>query len=569
MKQLLRISPSVLTMAAAVTCLFRPAHAQGSAQDIRSLKAQLKEAISEIHLLKSRLDRVERRPSQAGLVNTSARLARKKNAPEAPVASAAPTPVFVNFSHGLTVESLDHANSFHIGGRILIDGGASTQPERGLNSTANINQARLQVEGKFQNIWDYKLQYDFTGANISALSGSASTSAIGGIRDAYIALHRFEPLTLQIGNFFEPFGLERQTSKVYVSFLERGLATDIFSPSRHIGFAALANGSNWSLKGGIFSTSFEDKALQPAAETPVPYWINPKAGWVPTGGAQYFDVTGRATFAPINDGDQLFHFGLSGRYHRPNSSTAGNDDRVLALGSNAFGEANTLRNNMLGTPDLSCGAIAFGPNSGIPGKCVKDVLGYGAELALVKGPLSIQAEYLGAHYDRDAGALQRANLAGVYAPGGSSLTFGGFYAFGSWFLTGESRAASYSVKDSTGSNFRQIPIKHPLSAGGWGAVELLARYSSVDLNNGSNIGSRYANILAFAPNAATRTSIANAGVLGGQQSDVTLGVNWYLDPGFRLMANFVHVTNLTAPYDRPYLNGAHPNSFLMRAQVDW
>ena len=50
---------------------------------------------------------------------------------------------------------------------------------------------------------------------------------------------------------------------------------------------------------------------------------------------------------------------------------------------------------------------------------------------------------------------------------------------------------------------------------------------------------------------------------------MTLGLNWYPDPGFRVMANWVRVMHLTAPWDRPYLNGAHPNMLLMRVQADW
>jgi phosphate-selective porin OprO/OprP len=48
----------------------------------------------------------------------------------------------------------------------------------------------------------------------------------------------------------------------------------------------------------------------------------------------------------------------------------------------------------------------------------------GGELAVVYGPLSFQGEYIRTEVDRDLGG---------------DLDFDGYYAYASWFLTGESR----------------------------------------------------------------------------------------------------------------------------------
>jgi phosphate-selective porin OprO/OprP len=529
-----------------------------TASEIRLLKARL-------HQLETQVARQHRETNELARTNV-ANAARVKNG------ASSPLPVFVDVSRGLKVESEDHAYSFRIGGRIYVDGGLSSQPERGVFGLANISQARLQVEGKAARIWQYKFQYDFAGSNTNTVG------AIGGIRDAYLLLktpllatpYTKDPVAIQVGNFYEPFGLERTQSKNYVDFIERSLAGDTFGPSRHIGVAALAHGENWSAKGGVFSTSPEDKAQTPAAANGTPWWVNKAAGWTSTGGAQYFDVTGRITYAPIYEQDRLLHVGLSGRYHRPNSSTAANDDRVLALGANTNSESNVLKENLLGTPDLSCGTTALNLGAvASAGRCVRDVLAYGAEFSGAYGPFAVQAEYNGAHYNRDNQSILLASATGNFAPGGSSLNFDGYYVYGTWFLTGESRAAAYQVDDSNPGNFRQIKINDPFSAGGYGAWELGARFSAVNLNNGPFQGSAYANLLAFAPNARTRTYVANAGVLGGRQEDVTVGVNWYPDTGVRVMANWTRVVSLSAPYDRAYLNGTHPNTFLLRTQVDW
>jgi phosphate-selective porin OprO and OprP len=56
---------------------------------------------------------------------------------------------------------------------------------------------------------------------------------------------------------------------------------------------------------------------------------------------------------------------------------------------------------------------------------------------------------------------------------------------------------------------------------------------------------------------------------GGRQTDFTLGLNWYPDKGIRFMANWVNVFQYSANFNRPDLNGIHPNIFILRAQVDW
>ena len=99
-----------------------------------------------------------------------------------------------------------------------------------------------------------------------------------------------------------------------------------------------------------------------------------------------------------------------------------------------------------------------------------------------------------------------------------------------------------------------------MSAGGWGAWELAARVSEINLNDGGAI--------FFQP-----LGIAGLGVRqniqGGRQSDFTLGLNWYPDKGIRFMANWVDVFQYSANYNRPDLNGIHPQLFELRAQVDW
>lgn len=479
-----------------------------------------------------------------------------------------PMPVFVSLAKGLTIVSTDGAFSFHLGGRLFVDGGFSTQttpafagtrnlpaqPATGNYDQVGVRYARLQVLGSAFNIWNYKFQYDFTGASNGLV--------LGGLRDAYIMLRYppAEPFAFQVGNFYEPFSLERTQSSNYRDFIERALPSDLLAPSRHLGFATTVGGlapgigvPNWSLRAGIFSTSLEDGSPNstgaPAAGSssflqPVP------------GGSQYWDASGRLTYAPILTPDALLNVGGSLRYQRPNDATAASDDRVLQPGSSLRAEENILNLRPLGTQPLTCVSAAV---QVVGQNCTKSVINYGVELVAAYGPFSIQAEYLGMHYNRDATLIE---LLG--APGNTSVNFSGYYVYGTWYLTGESRADAFRTYPNrylqpaefyVPSTFGQTKILRPFSAGGPGAWELAARLSEINLNSGG--------FLFLQPVGVP------SNIQGGRETDFTLGLNWYPDPGYRFMANWTNVLQLAAPYNRPNLNGLHPNLFQLRAAVYW
>jgi len=117
---------------------------------------------------------------------------------------------------------------------------------------------------------------------------------------------------------------------------------------------------------------------------------------------------------------------------------------------------------------------------------------------------------------------------------GDDPVFDGYYIYGSYFLTGDSR----NYKADKGL-FDIIQPAHPfrLQGDGWGAWELATRYSVLDLND--------------------------ADVNGGEERNVTLGLNWYPNSFVRLMANYVHVLDIDG--------GVHDNEdldlFQVRAQV--
>ena len=96
----------------------------------------------------------------------------------------------------------------------------------------------------------------------------------------------------------------------------------------------------------------------------------------------------------------------------------------------------------------------------------------GAELAVTRGPFTAQSEWLGSWVDAtDSGALG----------------FGGVYGYAAWRLTGESRPY-----DSAAGRFSSAPPRRDFRPfeGGWGAWEIAARFSWVDLSDGPVRGGR-------------------------------------------------------------------------------
>ncbi len=136
------------------------------------------------------------------------------------------------------------------------------------------------------------------------------------------------------------------------------------------------------------------------------------------------------------------------------------------------------------------------------------------ELATVQGPFWAAAEYFTSDVD---------------APASGDPSFGGFYVQAGYFLTGESRA----FKTSEGA-FDRIKPSANWGKDGSGAWEIKARYSTLDLND--------------------------AAIAGGEETNISVGLNWYPNPVTRLMLDYIN-----ADVD----DVGDANFILMRWQVDF
>ncbi|MBX3179957.1 MAG: hypothetical protein KF886_21610 [Candidatus Hydrogenedentes bacterium] len=132
------------------------------------------------------------------------------------------------------------------------------------------------------------------------------------------------------------------------------------------------------------------------------------------------------------------------------------------------------------------------------------------EAALVYGPLSLQGEYLWSDIDANR-------------PGDGNVD--GYYLQASYLLTGEHRAYKHGAGVLGGITPHRNFRLHGQNRG-WGAFELALRYSHLDLN-------------ASRTDLWSRVWYGDTAIRGGEASNLTLGLNWYLNPDTRVMLNWV------------------------------
>jgi phosphate-selective porin OprO/OprP len=220
-----------------------------------------------------------------------------------------------------------------------------------------------------------------------------------------------------------------------------------------------------------------------------------------TDGDEGYGAGARLTWAPWHEKTKVLHLGAAAAWEDPND----NDVRFRARP-----ESHITSTRMVDTGDF--------PK---PDTFTK----FGVEAATVLGPFSLQGEYMKVAAQDDEQ---------------SDPDFDGGYIYGSWFLTGESR--SYKK-----GKFGRVKPKSVVGKGGYGAWELAARYSTINLDDG--------------------------GFDGGEEDNYTIGVNWYATPYIRFMANYV-ITDTDPPSSRLQNDNGRPKDdelsvIQFRAQIDF
>lgn len=284
-----------------------------------------------------------------------------------------------------------------------------------LSDGFDVRRARVFMSGRLVRRWDFNVQFDF--------------GIDSGIKDAWIEGFKFVRFfRWRIGQFKEPFSLERHSSAWNLSFLEWATPVSTFAPGRSVGLMIrheeFGERMHWSVAAVTSGQSGADNA-----------------------GTSKITVTARATGLPVSrqDGRYLVHVGLAYSIRDPRSGSVRYQARP---------EARFV------TPFLDTGGLSVDSNSLM-----------GLEFATVQGPWWAQFEWI------------RSSLA---ADEIGDPTFSGAYFEGGRFLTGESRR--YLPRE--GIFGRVIPF-HPYKRGGnpfkksdnGGAIEFTGRISTTDLSD--------------------------------------------------------------------------------------
>ena len=341
---------------------------------------------------------------------------------------------------------------------------ASVTNGRDLNSGTNFRRGRFGVDGKLFGDWDYNLLLDFGG---SGTDGNTT------LHELWVQYSGFKPFKFRVGAFAPNLGLEDAASTNGSLFPERPssaeVARSLAGADKRIGAQVLANGDHWLAAFAVTGAKAAD-----------PQTLDEQLGYT-------FRVAG----TPLYGYDWRIHLGANASVvATPAQTTAGAYPITLS-------DRPELRVD--GTQLVSAGAIeADGARH------------WGLEAAAQKKNLLIQGEY----FDY---VIKRRDP----APGVTDPHFNGWYVEGGLVLTGEAR------KYNTGTAAFDAPvIDHPFSIanGGWGAWELVARYSVLDLNDN-----------VFAAVSADR-------VRGGEQTIWSGGVNWFPNSAVKFSLHYLDVS---------------------------
>ena len=262
-----------------------------------------------------------------------------------------------------------------------------------------------------------------------------------------------DSMALSVGKQKEPISMERIMSMVQLPMQERTSVSDAFLPSRN--FGAVLSGTALNQRMSWAGGLFNN-------------FIDSDHSL----GGTATTAIGRVTWVPVvsEDESSLVHVGVGAR---------------LSNGKQGAW--------FLTEPEFNKSPI-FVDTGSLDSDANRQ---FNLEASWRRGPYWLHAEYVGTEVD---------------SPTNGELNFSGYHVTGSWILSGEMR--SYNHKSGI---FGPVPVARSVYQGGWGAWELAARFSSIDLSDRL--------------------------VDGGEMDILSLGVSWWLSPIFNVNFNYRFIEN--------------------------
>lgn len=421
---------------------------------------------------------------------------------------------------------------FGIGGRLNFDetlfSGDYRDKGNDFPNGGNIRRAYLKFMGGVGDHIAYNLTLNFAGVGTGDLAnvvpgvplttGSNTSVLIGSgqhvnIEDAWINYDGlWECSNIRFGQFtplatidgWGPYGTRNDNM-----LLEPALETLAFSvPGKGLGlWVDSAFCDMFTVAAVIYHPQQNPSAfISPATPSPNNYFDPHRSDRL--GGAVRF------TFSPVHDECTTYHLGVLGRYQSMNHI-----DRSGFL----VAQRNLFRT----TPEAQARYTNTLVNTG-------DLLARSYNLVSVDalgiwGPFTAEAEWTQATVQRFPRITQALDVGNV--------RFHGWHAQAGYMFTGESRRYCFQ----TGT------LHNPKPCGPWGAWEIVARYSTVNM--------------------------VNKNVYGGSEHNGSVGLNWFINDQVKIAANYIrasiHQTNQALPGTPPAPTPVKRelNIFAMRFQV--
>jgi phosphate-selective porin OprO/OprP len=362
-----------------------------------------------------------------------------------------------------------------------------------LNSGTNFRRAQLGFSGTVLRDWQYNFLYDFGGYGVENR---------GYIYNAYIEYDGLKPFFFRVGAYTPAEGIEDQTSSGELIFPERTAAVDISrnlagAPSREAA-SIYAQDDNY-----LVSISYTGKSTKDGTST---------GASVGTFDSQQA-LVGRASWLAVSNPEVKWLLD-------------GHVTQVLKLAdTSASPAANVIR--FSNGPEVATDASKTVDTGTIDAKGVRE---FGFETAATYAGFYGQGGWF--HYD-----IERRTAV-------PNPNFSGWYALLTYSLTGEQHPY-----DPATASFRNLRPTHPLGTpGGWGAWEVRARYSEINLD-----------YLPFA-------TAANGGIPGGKQDVWSVGLNWYPNSVIKFQLDYdnISVNHANAP-----ANDISANVIALRSQISF
>ncbi len=453
--------------------------------------------LEELRSLVQELSQQVKVLARKGEINEEAVAAAKK---EAPVVKAS--------SSGFSFGSADGKNEIKFRGllqadhRHFSDGAndvrnrsntrAGSLDENGFHDaedTSLLRRVRPTIEGKVAGKYGFRFTPEFGGGSASAV-------------DAYVEANLNPAFKIRAGKQKSIVGLERLQGGGDIKFIERSYVTNAILPNRDLGVTVSGDlfGNKLNYGVGIVNGVADGGNISTGTEY--------------NGEREY---TARIFTTPFIDSDSALAglgFGLGGTW------TDYTGERNLDFTGTSSADA--TRNGLPSyVTDGQQTFFRYGSAAVADGKRVR----FSPQASYYYGPFGLITEYARVNQDVSLLTNTNSNTATVISPNtDKKLSHDAWQVAVSYLITGED------------ASFKGVKPKQDfdLDKGGWGAWELVARYSEINLDDDTfknKAGTSYSN-----------GTYANLSESAKSAKTWTAGVNWYLNSNAKIALNYSHTS---------------------------